>query len=207
MKRTLLVLAAIYGAVAWTTAIAAQGPSSGDGPRYAASGELLRPADYRDWVYLSTGLNMTYGPDAPNPERNQPFNNVFVNRRSYAQFMQTGRWPEKTIFILEVRRSEEHVRPNTFGYTQGTISRMEAAVKDTAKNGAIAWAYYSFDGDAGLAATAKPLPASASCQQCHSANTAVEQTFVQFYPTLFEVAKAKGTVKPTFDPRAEITAH
>jgi hypothetical protein len=31
----------------------------------------------------------------------------------------------------------------------------------------------------------------------------VEQTYVQFYPTLFEVAKAKGTVKPTWSPLIE----
>ena len=111
-----------------------------------------------------------------------------------------SKWPEKTIFILEIRRSEEHVRPNAFGYTQAVISGMEAAVKDSAKNGANPWAYYSFDGSDGLATSAKPLPATASCQKCHSENTAVEQTFVQFYPTLFEVAKRLGTVKPTYDP-------
>jgi hypothetical protein len=83
------------------------------------------------------------------------------------------------------------------------ISGMEAAVKDSAKNGANPWAYYSFDGSDGLAASAKPLPATASCQKCHSENTAVEQTFVQFYPTLFEVAKARGTVKSTWDPKLE----
>jgi hypothetical protein len=86
-------------------------------------------------------------------------------------------------------------------------SSPSAAVKDTAKNGPIAWAYYSFDGGDNLKATALPFPATASCQTCHAANTAVEQTFVQFYPTLFEVAKAKGTVKPTWDPRLEPVAH
>jgi hypothetical protein len=27
-----------------------------------------------------------------------------------------------------------------------------------------------------------------------------ENTFVQFYPTLFDAAKRLGTVKPTYDP-------
>jgi hypothetical protein len=35
---------------------------------------------------------------------------------------------------------------------------------------------------------------------------AVDQTFVQFYPTLFDVAKAKGTVKPTWKPHVEAPA-
>lgn len=202
MRRGLLGAAVILGAVAlWSTSPRAQAPP-GDGPRYTDGGELLRPADYREWVYLSTGLNMTYGANAPNPARNQPFNNVFVNRSSYRQFLDTGRWPDKTIFILEIRRSEEHVRPNAFGYTQAAASGLEAAVKDS-RNGVQPWAYYSFDGTGAAAASARPLPATASCQACHSANTAVEQTFVQFYPTLFEVAKAKGTVKPTWNPLLE----
>jgi hypothetical protein len=202
MHRLLMTAAGAFALALAAVSVQAQG-SVTDGVKYNAAGDVLRPADYREWVYLSTGLNMTYGANAPDAARNQPFNNVFVNRESYRQFMATGTWPEKTIFILEIRSSEQHVRPNTFGYTQAAVRGMEAAVKDTAKNGAVAWAYYSFDGPGGLAASAKPLPASAPCQQCHSEHTAVEQTFVQFYPTLFEVAKAKGTVKPTWDPHIE----
>jgi hypothetical protein len=202
MKRILVGAAAVYVVATWASSLTAQTPPA-DGPRYATSGDLVRPTDYREWVYLSSGLNMTYGANAPNPARNQPFNNVFVNRSSYRQFMDSGQWPDKTIFILEIRRSEEHVRPNAFGYTQAAIAGMEAAVKDSAKNGANPWAYYSFDGSGGLAASAPPLPATASCQKCHSEHTAVEQTFVQFYPTLFEVAKARGTVKSTWDPKLD----
>ena len=33
---------------------------------------------------------------------------------------------------------------------------------------------------------------------------AVENTFVQFYPTLFEVAKRFGTVKATYDPNHKV---
>jgi hypothetical protein len=28
----------------------------------------------------------------------------------------------------------------------------------------------------------------------------VDNTFVQYYPTLFEIAKRLGTVKPSYDP-------
>jgi hypothetical protein len=202
MTRGLLVAAVILGAAAlWPVTPRAQAPT-GDGPRYTNAGELVRPPDYREWVYLSTGLNMTYGATAPNPARNQPFNNVFVTRSSYRQFLDSGRWPDKTIFIQEIRRSEEHVRPNAYGYTQAAAVALEAAVKDS-RNGAQPWAYYSFDGTGAPAASAKPLPESAGCQACHSTHAAVEQTFVQFYPTLFEVAKAKGTVKPTWSPLIE----
>ena len=201
MKHAMVAAATVLAvALAVQTAVAQQ--PADDGPRYTNAGELIRPADYREWVYLSTGLNMTYGANAPNPARNQPFNNVFVNRESYRRFLDSGRWPDKTIFILEIRRSEEHVRPNAFGYTQAVMGALEAAVKDS-RNGTQPWAYYAFGGGDSLAASAKPLPESAGCQACHSQHTAVEQTFVQFYPTLFEVAKAKGTVKPTWSPLIE----
>ena len=56
-----------------------------DGPKYAANRDLIRPADYREWVYLTSGLGMTYGPAGGNgaPAR---FDNVFVNRESYRNF-------------------------------------------------------------------------------------------------------------------------
>jgi hypothetical protein len=202
MKRFLVVAAAVYAVVTWAVSLTAQSPAP-DGPRYAASGELVRPTDYRDWVYLSSGLNMTYGANAPNPARNQPFNNVFVNRAAYRQFLESGKWPEKTIFILEVRSSEEHIRPNAFGFTQAGVNGMEAAVKDSSRQPGQPWAYYSFDSATGLTASAKPLPTTASCQTCHSQHGAVEQTFVQFYPTLYDVAKAKGTVRADWNPRIE----
>lgn len=207
MRIAIAVAAAVSLAGAAAGVLGAQGDRVTDGPGYAPDGALVRPADYRGWVYLSSGLNMTYGADAPNPARNQPFNNVFVNRQAYARFMDSGRWPEETMFVLEIRRSQQHVRPDNFGYTQAALTGMEAAVKDTARNGPIAWAYYSFDGPDGLTATARPLPERAGCQKCHAENTAVEQTFVQFYPTLLEVARARGTVKPAYNPRAEITGH
>ena len=136
MKQTMMAAAVATLVVAGVVRSGTAQQAASDGPRYDKAGELIRPADYRDWVYLSTGLNMTYGANAPDPARNQPFNNVFVNRESYQGFLESGRWPDRTIFVLEVRRSEQHVRPNAYGYTQAAITGMEAAVKDAAKNGA-----------------------------------------------------------------------
>jgi hypothetical protein len=41
------------------------------------------------------------------------------------------------------------------------------------------------------------IPATAVCYSCHKQNGAVDNTFVQFYPTLIEIAKRKGTFKGT----------
>jgi hypothetical protein len=149
-------------------------------------------------VYLTSGLGMTYGP-AQSTSSAGNFDNVFVNRSSYAQFMNTGKWPDKTIFILEIRSAEDHVSINNGGRTQGALLAIEAEVKDQARFPG-GWAYFGFGGAPNLAATAAPLPATASCYSCHKANTAVEQTFVQFYPTLMEVARRMGTVRADYDP-------
>lgn len=31
-------------------------------PAYTATGELMLPADFREWVFVGTSLGMTYGP-------------------------------------------------------------------------------------------------------------------------------------------------
>ena len=182
------------------SAIATAQQRSADGPTYSASRELLRPADYREWVYLTSGLGMTYGPAGANgaPPR---FDNVFVNRESYRSFLSTGRWPDKTMFVLEVRQAETNVSINNGGQTQGTVVALESAVKDSERFPETTWGYFSFDGPDGLKASAAPLPTTASCYACHRDNTAVENTFVQFYPTLMDVARRMGTVKPAYDPR------
>jgi hypothetical protein len=34
------------------------------------------------------------------------------------------------------------------------------------------------------------------CFDCHDKNAAVDNTFVQFYPTLFDIAAEHGTLEP-----------
>lgn len=186
-------------ALASTVAPTAQQAST-DGPKYSTAGELMRPDDYREWVYLTSGLGMTYGPAQAAAGRPPMFDNVFVNRESYRQFMTTGKWPDKTMFLLEIRRGDENVSINNGGRTQGDLVALEAAVKDEARFPDTTWKYFDFPVGANAKSTAAPLPVSASCYACHKNNTAVEWTFVQFYPTLFEVAKRMGTVKASYDP-------
>ena len=44
-------------------------------PQYDAKGNLLRPADYRDWEFLSAGYGMNY---SPAPGSHEMFTNVFA---------------------------------------------------------------------------------------------------------------------------------
>ena len=170
---------------------AADAPSSE--PRYTSDGQMLLPGNYREWIFLSAGLGMTYG--TPRPTAARRFDNVFVTPEAYRVFVQTGVWPEKTVFILEIRASESKGSINKGGHYQAGVVGLEAHVKDGARFPS-KWAFFDFGKSS---PSAKPLPANSSCQKCHEKSGAVDETFVQFYPTLIEIAKAKGTFKTGTD--------
>ena len=159
-------------------------------PRYAADGQLTLPADYREWVFLSSGLGMTYQPMAG---RDEPaFTNVFVNPSAYRSFIATGKWPDQTMLLLEVRASSSKGSINKGGSYQSELLGIEGEVKDSAKFPGSGWAFFAF----GKASTGKLLPRSEDCYACHAEHGAVDNTFVQFYPALLGIAKQKGTVTP-----------
>ena len=158
-------------------------------PQFTSDGRLVKPDNYREWVFLSSGLGMTYGPAANRDRTENPdFDSVFVTPAAYRAFQQTGTWPDNTMFVLEVRSSESHGSINHGGHFQSGLVAIEAEVKRPGGQ----WTFYGFGQSAG---PAKQIPASASCYQCHSQNGAVDNTFVQFYPTLLSVAKEKGTLR------------
>jgi hypothetical protein len=179
-------------ALALASGVGAQQAAS-DVPELRSGNMLTLPADFREWVFLSAGLGMTYGPNAPATGQPQAFTNVYVNPASYRAFMKSGVWPDRTMFILEIRGSESEVSINRFGRFQGTLRAVEVNLKDARLPGG--WGFYDFGTQNAAVA---PLPQSASCYACHRDNTAVEQTFVQFYPTLMDVARRRGTVKSTY---------
>jgi hypothetical protein len=159
-----------------------------EGPSYTPAGELRLPADYREWNFVSAGLGMSYGPSGVTDANNNPrFTNVFVNRPAYQAFLATGTWPDKTMFLLDIRTSTGNGSINKGGHYQTDLVAIEAEVKDNGQ-----WKFYDF-GPKNTAARA--LPQTERCYECHSKNGAVENTFVQFYPTLLKVAKEKGTLK------------
>src|SRR5947199_3855450 len=99
-------------------------------------------------------------------------------------------WPDKTMMVLEVRKAEGKGSINQRGNFQGAeVMGIEVHVKDTARFPG-KWAFFGFDDNK----TAKMTPTSAECYKCHAAHAAVDTTFVQFYPTLLPIAKAKGTL-------------
>jgi hypothetical protein len=163
-------------------------------PEYTSDGQLKFPENYRQWVYVTTGFDMSYNP-AMQMDHHM-FDNVFVNPEAYKAFVETGTWPDKTMLVLEARRAVDKGSINKSGNFQGSeVMAVEVHVKDE-KQFPDKWAFFGFgDGDG---KTAKMIPTTETCYTCHAEHAAVDRTFVQFYPTLLPIAKAKGTLSAAY---------
>jgi Cytochrome P460 len=172
--------------------MAQSSPNNSTTPTYTDDGKLLFPANYREWIFLSSGVDMSYSPNAM--AGHSMFDNVFVNPESYKSFLETGTWPDKTLLVLEVRMAATNGSINKTGHFQTSeLMGREVHVKDEARF-SDKWAFFGFDDKP----TARMVPKEAACYSCHESHAAVDTTFVQFYPTLFDLAKQKGTLSAAY---------
>ncbi len=181
---------ALFNAYEHSPAVVAA--ASDSAPAYAANGDMLPPTNYREWIYLSSGIDMSY---SPNPAGMTMFDNVFVNPEAYRSFVATGTWPDKTVMVLEAREALSKGSINQHGHFQGTsVMGIEVHVKDVARYPG-GWAFFDF---ASPTANGKVFPPVAPCYSCHREHAAVDTTFVQFYPTLLPIAQEKKTLSDAF---------
>lgn len=163
---------------------------------------------------LTSSLNLSYDsevdPNAPPPPPDAPpppdvFQNVFASPAAYRAFQRWGTWPNDTMLLIEIRKAVTNDTVREGALVQGDVLGYVADVKDRARYGGNGWRFFSFsDEDGNLVDKAAPLEQAATCYSCHSEHGAVDNTFVQFYPSLFEIAKKKGTIRPDWDPNAKL---
>ncbi len=179
----------VFSAAA-TAAAAPQAPAYV--PTYSKEGDLTPPLQYREWIYLTSGLDMSYLPKASGDM--SMFDNVFVNPEAYQSFLKTGTWPDKTVMILEGRGAASKGSINKNGHFQsGGVMGLEIHIKDEARFPG-KWAFF----DVASETKATLIPDSAPCYSCHRDHAAVDTTFVQFYPTLLPTATKLGTLSPSY---------
>ncbi len=188
--------------VSWTDFLPTRPTKPEPSPKleYTADAQLKFPTHYREWVYLTSGFDMSYNPAAQMPDHHM-FDNVFVNPEAYKVFAETGTWPDKTMLVLEVRGAMGKGSINQRGNYQGDTMGIEVHVKDKARFSGN-WAFFGF----GDEKTAKMVPTTADCYSCHATHAAADTTFVQFYPTLLPIAKSKNTLTPAYLKEAETPA-
>src|ERR1700759_579495 len=190
VPKTVLLVSALFPVTAFIQDKAAPGET----PEYTSDAQLKLPENYRQWIYLTSGFDMSYNKAAMAGMDHNMFDNVFVNPESYKAFVKTGTWPDKTMLVLEGRVAEGRGSINQKGNYQSMVMGLEVHVKDEARFPG-KWAFFGFDDDG---KTAKMAPTTADCYSCHAEHAAVDTTFVQFYPTLLPIAKSKNTLSTAY---------
>lgn len=193
MTRTLLIIVAAVAlaAATWLPGIRSRtrvraGQEQSSAPQYDASGALIRPKNFETWVFVGSSTGLTYEPGMSKGAGE--FHDVYIRPESYREYVRTGRFPEKTMFVLALYPPENKVSPAKSGYFEGDLAGMAASVKDHQRfpDG---WAYFNFGEGARTKDTAAASPTSA-CFSCHKQHAADDNVFVQFYPILRPVAQA-----------------
>ena len=170
-------------------AVALLTAATSGGPHYDAQGNFVVPPDYREWVFMSAGLDMSYVEGAA--ADHSMFDNVFAEPAAWKEFKKTGHWPDGTVLALEVRGATSQGSINKRGHFQlGEPMGLEFHVHDAARFPG-GWAFFV----QGAGGVATKMPESAECYACHLKHGAVDTTFVQFYPTARAIAEKAGTYR------------
>jgi len=143
-------------------------------------------------VFLTASLDLNYSTAAA--QGHHMLDNVFVNPEAHKVFVATGTWPDNTILIKENRMAESAGTLSKAGHFQADVMNLEIHIKDGARFPG-KWAFFVSDNGK---APAVLRPQTATCYSCHQDHAAVDTTFVQFYPTLFGIAKEKGTLSAAY---------
>jgi hypothetical protein len=177
-------------------------PPAAIGPQYNEAGELKRPAGFETWVFVGSNLGIEYGEDAKKerpvekkeaakPAKGANFHNVYINPEAYAHYARTGKFPQKTVLVLDIFKAEER-EPGKIvseGLFPGAHAGLAVAVKNSARpdGSQTDWAYYDF----GLEGKTARAFLDKACYDCHLNHADDDNVWVQFYPTLRTLRERK----------------
>src|SRR6201987_762104 len=157
------VLCCVLALIACFALLGAAPDAKSPKPQYDEKGQLVRPDDYREWMFLSAGFGMNY---SPAPGSHEMFTNVFVQRWAYNEFLNSGKWPEQSMFVIDERDTASRSSINQKGHYQTDLMGLAVEVKDSARN-PDKWAYFAFASDG---KTAGAMPHGNGCWSCHDAH-------------------------------------
>lgn len=162
-------------------------------PSYDQDGRLLRPSGYEKWVVVGTSIGLGYSDgDKNDPKNPGTFHNVYLQPEAFDHFVQTGEFPEQTVFIVTNNKSRPANTKGAVsrkGFVASSASGLEVAVKDT-KRYPDGWAYFMFH-DAPEKAKSETVHAERAfdrkdCFDCHAEHGADDNVFTQYYSVLTE---------------------
>ena len=164
--------------------VAARQNQQTSAPAFEGKTTLLRPVNYREWVFVGSSLGLSYAQNASSA--GDMYHNVYIKPEAYREFAKTGKFPEGTVLAMEMASADTKKEPALHGSFESEFIGLEVAVKDSSRFPGGGWAYFNFSGGPGsqYRDKAEPFPASAGCVACHKQNAATDNVFTQFYPVL-----------------------
>jgi hypothetical protein len=195
-NRTPAIAAAFVVCAASAAVVFAQQPTDGSAltrsrylPEYTASGELMLPKNFHEWIYVGSPLtpNALNGGQANFPE----YHNVYIEPGSYEIYQKTHAFPEATIMFKELQLVQpaqnpdgSRTEPSGRGYFPGGFNGADVTVKDSQRFAASGgWGFFNFHHSEPKAATATVKPKE-ECAFCHIASAKKDQVWTQFYRLL-----------------------
>jgi Cytochrome P460 len=156
-------------------------PSALDVAKFTSDGNLLKPQDLENWVFVGTALGMGYNEAQFNPAAPGLFQVVQVEPGAFQYFMKNGHFAPGSMMLLSFYGADTRVSTNRTGYVQSALKGQEIHLIDPARKADSGHVFYSFpvDGKEG-----KPVPPGNECVRCHLAHGAFEGAFIQFYPAM-----------------------
>jgi len=180
MKRKLLAFLAVLATAAGAAAVAVQPDEKLDIARVTAEGNLQKPADLENWVFLGASLGMGYNPGSFNAARPGQFQVAMMEPTAYRYFVKTGRYAPGSMFLLSFYDADKQVRSiNQNGFTQADLTNYEIHLIDPASKEGHTFFMFGPDTAAG-----NPVAPGNACVRCHVQHGAFGGTFAQFYPTI-----------------------
>jgi hypothetical protein len=162
--------------------------------RFTPKGELQKPTDLANWVFLGASLGMGYNPGSFNAANPGQFQVVLMEPAAYRHFVKHRSYAPGSMFLLAFYNADKQARSiNQNGFTQADLTNYEIHVISA---GAERHAFYMFNADS---AQGRPLPPNNTCVRCHIDHGAFDGTFAQFYPTLRPLVPKEALERAALD--------
>src|SRR6476660_5563182 len=118
-------------------------------PVFEGKTTLLRPVNYREWVFVGSSRGLSYAANPPaQPQASaggmgEMYHNVYIKPEAYREFAKTGKFPEGTVLAMEMASADTKREPGLQGSYEKDFVGLEVSVKDTSRFEG-GWAYFNF---------------------------------------------------------------
>ena len=170
-------------------------------PEYTASGDLVLPKNFNEWVYVGSPLTpiaLNGGKACPEPKSDSDdpctgfpeYHNVYIEPGSYEIYKQTNEFPEGTIVFKELQLTLPAQNPDGSrteasgrGFFGAGVNGADVTVKDSKRFAAFGggWGYFNFNHHEPKAPVAKATDCGTAC---HLSGANKDEVWTQFYPLL-----------------------